>query len=385
MRLEKSQRERSYLKHISNAPNSEIKGRINHARMPLAKFGNILTKIERKAIRDELYRLENTKLTRTEKQRAVAYLVQITNTLYNKQKYNNSNHHDQTYYGIKDIEQLFNTTNHNDYYKLILARISFENSFEEYEMRGDKNKNLLLKPDLTIIIPHLTKLVDEEKNSRQNEQKIQLIIAVILKQITDLVKKYTFYVKSKNIEIRSGDNTNDIITKLLESFLEKYEREENILRNGSNYVFDCVDLTLMQFHSIELKRGSSYIPSPKWISDKRATINPKNLNDNNCFAYAIIAALHHEEIKNASQRITKLIPYIDNYNWKDIDFPPEQKDWKTFERNNKDIALNILSASSTEKKLNLIRKSEYNDTRKKQVVLLMITDIQNNWHCKKHI
>ena len=245
MRLEKSQRERSYLKHISNAPNSEIKGRINHARMPLAKFGNILTKIERKAIRDELYRLENTKLTRTEKQRAVAYLVQITNTLYNKQKYNNSNHHDQTYYGIKDIEQLFNTTNHNDYYKLILARISFENSFEEYEMRGDKNKNLLLKPDLTIIIPHLTKLVDEEKNSRQNEQKVQLIIAVILKQITDLVKKYTFYVKSKNIEIRSGDNTNDIITKLLESFLEKYEREENILRNGSNYVFDCVDLTLM--------------------------------------------------------------------------------------------------------------------------------------------
>ena len=59
-------------------------------------------------------------------------------------------------------------------------------------MRGDKNKNLLLKPDLTIIIPHLTKLVDEEKNSRQNEQKVQLIIAVIFKQITDLVKKYTF-------------------------------------------------------------------------------------------------------------------------------------------------------------------------------------------------
>lgn len=93
--------------------------------MPLAKFGNILTKIERKAIRDELYRLENTKLRRTEKQRAVTYLVQITNTLYNKQIYNNSNHHDQTYYGIKDIEHLFNTTDHNDYYKVILARISF--------------------------------------------------------------------------------------------------------------------------------------------------------------------------------------------------------------------------------------------------------------------
>ena len=35
---------------------------------------------------------------------------------------------------------------------------------------------------------------------------------------------------------------------------------------------------------MQLKRGSSYIPSPKWISDKKATINPKNLNDNFCLA-----------------------------------------------------------------------------------------------------
>ena len=32
-------------------------------------------------------------------------------------------------------------------------------------------------------------------------------------------------------------------------------------------VFNCVDHTLVQFHTIELRRGSSYIPSPKWISD----------------------------------------------------------------------------------------------------------------------
>ena len=39
-------------------------------------------------------------------------------------------------------------------------------------------------------------------------------------------------------------------------------------------VFDCVDLMLVQFHSIQLKRGSSYIPSPKRIEKKNATINP---------------------------------------------------------------------------------------------------------------
>ena len=174
--------------------------------------------------------------------------------------------------------------------------------------------------------------------------------------------------------MRVGDDTNDIINKIVDLFFENYEREENILHNGSNYVFDCIDLTLAQLHSIELKRGSSYIPSPKWVLDKRATINPKNLNDENCFAYALVAKLHHEEINKNPQRISKLKPYISNYNWKDINVPAGQKDWKKFERNNKDIALNIFSAYPTETKINLIRRSDYNHKRKHIVDLLMITD-----------
>ena len=53
--------------------------------------------------------------------------------------------------------------------------------------------------------------------------------------------------------MRKEDDTDDIITMLLESFLENCETEENIPRNESGYVFDCVDLTLVQFHSIQLK------------------------------------------------------------------------------------------------------------------------------------
>ena len=35
----------------------------------------------------------------------------------------------------------------------------------------------------------------------------------------DPTKKRTFYVKSKDIKMRSGGNTDDILIKLLESFL----------------------------------------------------------------------------------------------------------------------------------------------------------------------
>ena len=85
-------------------------------------------------------------------------------------------------------------------------------------------------------------------------------MAIIFKHTTDVSKKYTIYVKSRNIELRAGDITDGILTNLFDSLLENYEREQNIPRNGSNYLFDCIDLTLVQFNTIELKRGSSYIP-----------------------------------------------------------------------------------------------------------------------------
>ena len=119
-------------------------------------------------------------------------------------------------------------------------------------------------------------------------------------------------------------------------------------------MFECVDLTHVQFHRIELQRGGSFIDSHEWVKNKRATINPKNTKDNYCFAYAITAALHHEEIGRDPQRITKLAPYVNNYGWKDIDFPAEEKDCKTFERNNKDIV------PFGKMKINIIRRSEYN-------------------------
>ena len=58
--------------------------------------------------------------------------------------------------------------------------------------------------------------------------------------------------------------------------------------------------------------------------------------------YAVTVALNHREIGKDPQRISKIKPYIDKYNWKDIDFLVGTKDLEKFERNNTNIALNIL-------------------------------------------
>ena len=50
-----------------------------------------------------------------------------------------------------------------------------------------------------------------------------------------------------------GSETDDIIKELLNSFLNKYPKEETILRNGSNFVFESGDLLSYHFHKASLK------------------------------------------------------------------------------------------------------------------------------------
>ena len=71
----------------------------------------------------------------------------------------------------------------------------------------------------------------------------------------------TFYVNSDNEEIRLGNEADEIITKLFKSFLNNYQKEEQILRNGSNFVFESVYSLTYRIHKINLKRGKSYIKS----------------------------------------------------------------------------------------------------------------------------
>ena len=78
------------------------------------------------------------------------------------------------------------------------------------------------------------------------------------------------------------------------------------------------------------------------VKKQKTTINPQNKKDDRCFQYAVTVALNHEQIKDHPKRISKIKPFIDQYNWKEIDFPSHGKDWKKFESNNKSIALNIL-------------------------------------------
>ena len=129
---------------------------------------------------------------------------------------------------------------------------------------------------------------------------------------------------------------------------------------------------------IGLKRGGSNIDSPKWLKNKKATINPDN-NDDNCFQYDLTVALNHQNIQNNTQRITKIKSFIDQYNWKEIDFPSHSKDWKKSEQNNKTVVVNTLFVLHNTEEIRLAYKFTHSLKSENQVIVLMITD-GKNWH-----
>ena len=153
-------------------------------------------------------------------------------------------------------------------------------------------------------------------------------------------------------------------------FCRKYQEGLEESMRGSDFVYDSIDTLYYNLNKVSLSRGRPYIDSLKWLKNKKATINPKN-NDDKCFQYALTVALKYEKIKKDPQRISKIKPFIDQYNWKDIDFPSHSKNWKKFESNNKSMALNILYVPHNTEKIRHAYKSEYNLTRENQLLLMV--------------
>ena len=349
---------------------SKNKKRIDDIREELKNPKYNISKSESKDIKRNLYNIEKQRkisLKKTSK-----YLDELDERITRLDKYRD--YDDFEYKGIKDIENLFKISIDKDYYKPKLNKSGYNKNYAQYESKGDKI--LSLKEYLNLIEKYLRELIEEYK--QKGEWKVQLTIEVnfiSLKPGSDETR--IMYTRSDNIEIMFGDDNDDVIEQLFESLLKKYEENLQNKMRGSEFEFDGVNFLYYDFNKTSKNRGGSYIDSPKWLKDKKSTINPKN-SDDKCFQYAVTLALNLDKIKKDPQRVSKIKPFIGKYNWEDIDFPSTCKDWKKFECNN-EVALNILYVPYNTKKINIAYKSKNNLIQKRKIVLLMISDGQK-WH-----
>ena len=137
--------------------------------------------------------------------------------------------------------------------------------------------------------------------------------------------------KSDNIEMMINDEADEVTKELFDSLKNRCQNNVESMK-GSEFVFDYAHLLHYKCHKINQNRGGSYIDSPDWIKNKRETINPVNKKDNKCFQYVVTVTLNHKEIKKDLQRITKIKPFINKYNWEGINFPSEKDDWKNLRK-----------------------------------------------------
>ena len=143
---------------------------------------------------------------------------------------------------------------------------------------------------------------------------------------------------------------------------------ENPALVSSRFIFSEVLFVDINFHHLNLTRGSSYLPLPDWVSRKGGVINPQNLNDKECFKWAVIAGLHYSDIRSHPERISNLRRFEYDYDWDGLEFPLSIKGIREFERR-KDAIVNVLVVVLHN------QRKEY-DYRKEVVNLLLIDEGQ---------
>ena len=278
---------------------SNTKERIEVIRKKLNELRNNFSKSELKEIRNHFYNIEN----KNELENSKEYLDKLDKKIIELNEYNDDDF-------IENVRDLFNILN----YEPILIRTGFNNNYLEYGSEG--NNSLSFKECLDLIKPYLNDLINTHKN--KGEWKIQLtaqINFISLRPSSD--ETCIMHTRSVNEEFMDGSNIDEVIKVLFKSLLQKYQENLQEKMKGSDFTFDGINYLYYDLNKVSISKGGSYIDSPKWLKNEKSTINPKN-NDYKCFQYAITLALNYDKIDRNPQRISKIKPFIENCNWKDI-------------------------------------------------------------------
>ena len=162
-----------------------------------------------------------------------------------------------------------------------------------------------------------------------------------------------------------GSETDQIVDGMIANM--KFQIENPALLN-SRFVFDEFLYLDVNFHQLNLTRGSSYLPLPDWLARKKAIVNPHN-NNKECFIWSVIAA---EKVgMKDPQRVSNLRKFTDNYDWSGLEFPVSIKDIGKFETNN-NVSVNVLAVEGRGRRYIYIHRKGRRMGR--EINLLMVSE-----------
>ena len=175
-------------------------------------------------IKKEPDEIENKKnLSKLEKEEIDEYLTKLVRILDKNEKNCYYGRDDPDYYGIRDIENLFDKVDEEDYYKPILVKSSCGSNYKYYESRGDRNKSLSVKQYPHMIIPYLRDIINDHK-ATEKAWKIQITMRVHFISSKDTGETRTIYVLSDTEDIMEGWAGGGVVKQiiLLKNFLNLF-------------------------------------------------------------------------------------------------------------------------------------------------------------------
>ena len=144
---------------------------------------------------------------------------------------------------------------------------------------------------------------------------------------------------------------------------------------GSGWIFLWMLQGYVNILEHNFLEGGSYIPLPKTIQSRNACINPKNMDDDLCFLYSCVIALHYTEVGYNPERVSKLRPFLARYAYdaKDMPMVAEARRVLKYEKLFQ-ARINIIRLTATEALVPLVcSQSSHN----KEINLLVLTNEDN--------
>ena len=97
--------------------------------------------------------------------------------------------------------------------------------------------------------------------------------------VKDGVEQVELTFNSRMLAVYKLSDMDEIVSKTIKHMVQQIK---NPALKDSKVLFDEVMHMNIDFHRLNLTRGSSYLPFPEWLAKKGAIINPKN-SDMECF------------------------------------------------------------------------------------------------------
>ena len=183
---------------------------------------------------------------------------------------------------------------------LVKEKSAFENFAVKYIIKGD--------PGLTPI-EYFNKVYSTFEFFFTNHRNIKfnMVLVCLMEQqilskdkgVVGLNESKAYFISGtyNNLESTNVGNLIDKCVKKIIKDLEVYQK------NGSGWYFK--EVVQLEIHIVEYNptKGSTYIPLPDWITNKKAIVNIKN-KDEKCFIWCILRYLYPRD--RDEERLTGL-------------------------------------------------------------------------------